>query len=188
MAETAQTSARTSPQTSDVIGTSALAVIGAVAVIMGLGYGFRQPSGGVGPGFLPVMTGGFVVVASLSEIARLYLTAHRGTDAAEESVANEAVEAEQDDASEVDTFGRVESERQSAIVKIFGLLLVALLLVDVVGLLLALAGMVFVVVLWVEKQGWVPALVSSACATLLAYVLFVQLLGVPAPQGMLGLI
>lgn len=197
MAKTKKETEHASPQLSDAIGTSLLAVIGIVAVVMGLGYGFRQPTGEVGPGFLPVVTGGFVAVASLAEIARLYLsTARRDERAAAESVtvnssaggASGAGQPSEVGQEEVDTFGRVKSEREGAILKIFGLLFLALLLVDFIGLLLALAGMVFCVVFWVEKKGLVPALTSSVCAIAVAYLLFVQLLGVPAPQGMLGLI
>lgn len=188
MANTVQDERRATPQLSDVIGTALLGVIGLVAAVMGWGYGFTEEGGEVGPGFLPVVTGGFIVVASLTEIARLYF-APRLKEAAVGGEEEEVVDqASSESGEEVDTFGRVKSERQWAIIKIFGLLLVALALVPFLGLLLSLTSMVFFVVFWVEKQGLVTAAVCSVSAAAIAYALFVQLLGVPVPQGMLGLI
>lgn len=183
MSSTTPLPQRQKPATSDVVGTAILAVVGAIALVMGLGYGFRGDSGQVGPGFLPVATGTFILVASLVEIGRLYLTAGRKSPEPELEASPALAKAE-----ERDTFGRVEGERKQAIIRIFGIMLVSLLIVPIVGLLLALALMVFVIVLWVESKTVLAAFLASAGATAVAYIVFVQLLGVPTPQGMLGVL
>lgn len=192
----------TKPATSDVVGTAILAAIGAFALVMGFGYGFLEEGGQVGPGFLPVVTGGFILVASLAEIARMYLSHGRSggslmdfTEAIEEeakaaigqSAGSEAATTDES-AEQRDTFGRTSSERNWAIVKVFGILLVALLLMPWIGLLLSLTAMVLAIVLWVERKPLLPSVLTAAGAFGGAYIVFVQALGVPLPQGALGLI
>lgn len=176
-----------------MIGTAILAALGAVALIMGVGYGFLEEDGQVGPGFLPVVTGGFILLASLAEIARLYLSGgERSTGkllSLVEDVEEEAKAAiGQTGEEELDTFGRTSAQRGLAIVKIFGLLFLALLLVPLIGLLLSLTAMVLAIVLWVEHKPLLPSLLSTVGAFVVAYLIFVLALGVPVPQGILGLI
>ncbi|MBU5890225.1 hypothetical protein JVV71_23220, partial [Vibrio cholerae O1] len=59
-----RTPPRNRPEVSDVIGTAILGIVGAVAAIMGLGYGLTVEGGQVGPGMLPFLTGGFIFLAS----------------------------------------------------------------------------------------------------------------------------
>lgn len=192
-------SARPKPATSDVVGTAILAAVGAAALIMGIGYGIFEEGGQVGPGFLPVFTGGFILAASLAEIARMYFSrAQRGHSLLDvaETVEEEAKAAighthgrdNTEDGGHVDTFGRTSTERNWAIVKVFGVLLVALLMTPVIGLLLSLMGMALTIVLWVERKPLVPALLATGGGFVAMYLIFVQFLGVPVPQGMLGLI
>ena len=208
------------PKTSDVVGTGLLAVLGLVAVIMGLGYGFLREDGLIGPGFMPVLTGGFILVASLAEIGRLYL-APKGSGSAglggvaeelsaEAATAQSAAHAESaaarsegavgsvgadgadaadgTDGEERDTFGRTAAQRSRTVPLIFAILLGALLLTQLIGMLLSLALMMLCIVHLVEKKPLVPSLLMSAVVPGVAYLIFVQLLGVPLPQGMLGIL
>ncbi|WP_026535112.1 tripartite tricarboxylate transporter TctB family protein [Arthrobacter sp. H14] len=187
---------RKKPATSDVVGTAILGAVGAFALIMGFGYGFLEEDGQVGPGFLPVITGAFILAASLTEIARMYLAhGERSTSSfmgLAETVEEEAKAAVgrtgEPDEEEVDTFGRTSSERNWAIVKVFALLFVALLLIPVIGLLLSLTAMVLAIVLWVERKPLLPGVLTTIGALAVAYSIFVLALGVPVPQGILGLI
>lgn len=184
---------RRKPAPSDVIGTALVGIVGAVALVIGLGYGFLEDDGQVGAGFLPVVTGSFILVASLAELARMYFAepASRGlmslTETAEQE-AKAAIADHKEQAGNLDNFGRTAHERNLAIIKVFGLLLGALVLIPVIGLLLSLTTMVLAIVLWVERKPLVPAVLSTAGVLGLAYLIFIELLGVPAPQGMLGLI
>ncbi|WP_035769422.1 tripartite tricarboxylate transporter TctB family protein [Arthrobacter castelli] len=202
MTSKSEAPARTRPPTSDVVGTAILAAVGAFALVMGFGYGFLEEGGKVGPGFLPVVTGGFILVASLAEITRMYLThGQRGgslmdftedieeeANAAIGQTADPETEGSSESTQQRDTFGRTASPRNRAIVKVFGILLAALLVMPWLGLLLSLTAMVLTVVLWVERKPLLPSVLMAAGALAGAYLIFVQALGVPLPQGALGLI
>lgn len=193
---------RALPKTSDVVGTGLLALLGLVAVLMGLGYGFIGENDQIGPGFMPVLTGTFILVASLAEIGRLYLaptgqsTAGLGglaeelsaEAAAAQSAAHAARDAEGEGPDERDTFGRTAKQRSRTVPLIFAILLGAILLTQLIGMLLSLALMMFAIVVFVEKKPLVPSLVTSVAVLVVAYLIFVQMLGVPLPQGLLGIL
>jgi putative tricarboxylic transport membrane protein len=193
---------RSLPKTSDVVGTGLLALLGLVAVIMGLGYGFIGENDQIGPGFMPIVTGAFILVASLAEIGRLFLapkgqsTAGLGGVAeelsAEAAAAQTAAHAETGDeggaeaGEERDTFGRTAKQRRRTVPLIFTILLGAILLTQLIGMLLSLTLMMFAIIVFVEKKPLVPALLTSAAVLVAAYLIFVQMLRVPLPQGLLG--
>lgn len=192
MADTSSGPTRRRPAASDAIGTALVGIVGAAALVIGLGYGFLRESGEVGAGFLPVVIGAFIFVASLAELARMYFFAEP-VDAGAMSLA-ETAEKEADTAiadnkptESSDSSGRIKRERNLSVLKVFGLLLAALLLIPVIGLLLSLTAMVLAIVLWVERKPLVPAVLTAAGMLGFAYLLFVQFLGVLTPQGMLGL-
>lgn len=200
---------RRHPKVSDVVGTAILAAVGLAAVVMGLGYGFIGENGQIGPGFLPVLVGGFILVASLAEIGRLFLAppgqSTAGLGGVADQLSAEAKAAERaahedlgsgstadqalgDSAEELDTFGRTAKQRNRTVALIFVILLGAMLLMQVIGMLLALTVTMFTIIVFVEKKPLVTALLASAGALLVTYLIFVQMLGVPVPQGMLGIL
>lgn len=188
------TPTRGNPSPSDLIGTALVGAVGLAALVIGLGYGFLQESGEVGAGFVPVTTGGFIFLASLAEFVRMYFFAGPAkggvmsvADSAE-SEAKAAMAGNKDEAEDLDTFGRSAWQRHLAIAKIFGLLLVTLLLIPVIGLLLSLTALVLVLLLWVERMPVIPAVLTTAAVLVGAYLIFIVFLGVPTPQGMLGFI
>src|SRR5699024_1278863 len=190
-----------------------------VALVLGVGYGFTAEDGQIGPGFLPVLVGGFILAASLAEIGRLYLAPRGRSTAALGGIADElSAEAEDtdqearagspassesdgekvahDDAADgsadaqeqTDAFARTTRQRQRTVVMVFAILFVSILLVQVIGMLLALSVMMLSLITLVQRRPVVPALLMSAGTLLVAYLIFVQLLGVPVPQGMLGIL
>ncbi|WP_062946783.1 tripartite tricarboxylate transporter TctB family protein [Brachybacterium sp. sponge] len=192
--------ARSMPNTSDLVGTGILALVGLVAVMMGLGYGFIGDNGQIGPGFMPVLTGAFILVASLADIGRLFLAPKDGSTAglggvaeelsAEAAAAQAAAKEERGASSEeeLDTFGRTAKQRSRTVPLIFGIVLAAVLLIQVLGMLLSLTVMMFAVVFLVERKPLLPSLLTSAAVLAVAYLIFVVMLGVPLPQGMLGIL
>ncbi len=188
------------PNTSDLVGTGILALVGLVAVMMGLGYGFIGDNGQIGPGFMPVLTGAFILVASLADIGRLFLAPKDGSTAglggvaeelsAEAAAAQAAAKEERGASSEeeLDTFGRTAKQRSRTVPLIFGIVLAAVLLIQVLGMLLSLTVMMFAVVFLVERKPLLPSLLTSAAVLAVAYLIFVVMLGVPLPQGMLGIL
>ncbi|MFC9441790.1 MULTISPECIES: tripartite tricarboxylate transporter TctB family protein [Brevibacterium] len=196
---TAKNPPRNRPEVSDVIGTAILGVVGAVAAVMGIGYGLSVDSGEVGPGLLPFLTGTFIFLASVAEIFRLFF-ARVGTSGgrimsavedieatAAESIdsASEAVSA---DGDEVDTFGRTEKQRNRAPFVIFATFGVALALVPVLGLIIALSLAILFLLIVVEKQKWWTSAAATLGAAVFVYIVFGLVLSVPMPTGMLGLI
>lgn len=203
---------RQRPKMSDVVGTGILALVGLVALIMGFDYGFIGENDQIGPGFMPAVVGGFILIASLAEIARLFLAPqgqHSGglggvaeelsaeaaaaQDAARQETANHgdlspADASDAENADGLDTFGRTARQRNVTVVLIFAILFAAVLLTQVIGMLLSLTLMMFSIVVFVEKKPIVPSLLISAGVLVVAYLIFVQMLGVPVPQGMLGIL
>lgn len=188
------------PSRSDVIGTAILGAVGVAAVVMGLQYGFTQPNGQVGPGFLPVLTGGFIALAAVLELVRMYVaptsSVEGGFMEAIERVEQEALTAlsshqggaQGDDAEVEDIFGRTHAQRGTAVIRIFAVMLGAILLTPVLGLLISLALMTFVILKVVERKGWVVSILVSLVALAVFHLIFAQGLNVPLPTGMLDLI
>jgi putative tricarboxylic transport membrane protein len=173
-----------------ILSSAVLAVIGIAAVVGGLGYGVVQEDGLIGPGFLPTMAGGLVAVFAIGDVIgrlRPRTTISQtelilGADA-QETLAEEAA-AE----SDIDIFGRDQKQRTRMLVVVMGILIATLLLVQVLGFLISFALMLIAIAVFVEKRRWVPALVVTAAAIAVTYALFVVLLRVPLPQGLIGII
>ncbi|BBG01769.1 MULTISPECIES: tripartite tricarboxylate transporter TctB family protein [Pseudonocardia] len=184
---------RSRPTRSDLVGTALLAALGAAATVLGYGYGMFDDDGHIGAGFLPTVTGAFILVAALAEIARMYLAAPPaetgslldGVDRIEQRAARATAAAHEE---QRDTFGRTARQRGRAILAVFGILIGALLLVPVIGLLLSLGAMVLAITLGVERKPVVPAVLTTVAVVGAAYLIFVVALGVPTPTGALGLV
>ncbi|MCT1766735.1 tripartite tricarboxylate transporter TctB family protein [Brevibacterium casei] len=194
-----RTPPRNRPEVSDVIGTAILGIVGAVAAIMGLGYGLTVEGGQVGPGMLPFLTGAFIFLASVAEIFRLFF-ARVGTSGGRimsavediEATAAESIDAAADavsaDGEAVDTFGRTERQRNRAPFVIFLTFGIALALVPVLGLIIALSAAILFLLLVVEKQKWWVSALATIGAAVFVYIVFGLVLSVPLPTGMLGLV
>lgn len=126
------------------------------------GYGITKEGGQVGPGFLPLVSGVALAVLSAALLTR---SVRRPPEASEEEV---------------------DPARIRTLWTVFGLLLVALLLVPLIGFLVAFGLLVFAVSAFVEKQRVLPAAGVAVAATLVIYAVFVLFLAVPLPGGLLG--
>lgn len=204
MSEAEPTQTRQRPETSDVVGTVILGVVGLTAVVMGLDYGFTVESGQVGPGFLPVVTGGFIVLATILELVRMFFARSSPIEGSfMEQVENVEEEAraviarthgdgdghgEVESVEELDTFGRSHRQRSTAIVQIFVIILAALLLIPVLGLLISFSVMTLTLFLYVERKPVLVSVLVTGAALAFFYFIFVQGLRVPLPTGMLGII
>lgn len=195
---TERTPPRNRPEVSDVIGTAILGIVGAVAAVMGVGYGLTVEGGEVGPGMLPFLTGAFIFLASVAEIFRLFF-ARVGTSGGRIMSAVEDIEATAADSidaagtasadgEDVDTFGRTERQRNRAPFVIFLTFGVALALVGVLGLIISLSAAILFLLLVVEKQKWWISALATIGAAVFVYIVFGLVLAVPLPTGLLGLI
>jgi hypothetical protein len=167
-----------------------LALIGIGAVIGGIGYGVIEEDGLIGPGFLPTMAGGLVAIFAIGDVvgrlrakptmseAELIL----GAEA--DAVLEEEVAAE----SDIDIFGRTQKQRSRMLVAVLAILVATLLLVPLLGFIISFALMLLSIAVFVEKRKWLPALAVTAAALAVTYLIFVVLLRVPLPQGLIGII
>ncbi|PRY57555.1 tripartite tricarboxylate transporter TctB family protein [Knoellia remsis] len=155
---------------------AAIALLGLVAAVVGSGYGMFGEGGRIGPGFLPVVAGALTAALCASVAVGVVRRAAHGEP--EPSI---------EPVPDIDSTGRSEKQRVLNLWVVFGLTLVALLLVQVVGFLAAFGLLVLVISAVVEKQNVVKSLVITTAALAVVYLLFGLFLGVPLPGGMLGL-
>lgn len=186
--------ARLKEKRSDIIGTLILGVLGATATLMGFGYQVFVEGGQVGPGFMPGAVGLFIFGASMLELGRILLASDALKEdsmmAVVEDVQQDAKEQVSDvgDAQEVDNLGRTAKQRNRAPLYIFVVLAVALLLVDLLGLVVSFALAVAFMIIVIERRPWWVGLIATACAVAFIYVVFKLILNIPLPSGYLGLI
>jgi putative tricarboxylic transport membrane protein len=148
----------------DLIGSLLLLVLGALFAAGGIGYGLQR-GGRIGPGFMPLLAGSALVVFAIL----VGVEALRRPPSSPRSPSKTAEE---------------KSYRFVAVV--MALTSGTVLLVQLLGFLVACALLIFVLVAVVERQGWRSALLISVGATAIIWLIFVRLLVVPLPTGMLG--
>jgi putative tricarboxylic transport membrane protein len=166
--------ALTNPQAQRRVANIGLATLGIAAVIVGAGYGVFDEGGLVGPGFMPVLAGGLMTLFGFLELglnwrSRSITGASAGTDQA-------------------DVRGRTSRQRQQQLWVVFGLVLLALLLLPVLGFLISFGLLLFVCSYAVERQSLLPSLLVSVVSVAAIYGIFVAFLGVPLPTGALGIL
>jgi len=193
--------------------SAVLAAIGSVALVGGLGYGVTVEGGEIGPGFLPAMAGGLVAVfAVLDLVGRLRRRPDRPSqaelildtpsrpddgivlgdplDPGAPTTSTQSIHSPlaTDDDDGVDILGRTQRQRNRMLAVVLGLVVVTLAMVQVVGFLLAFVLLLFVVAVFVEHRRVLPSALVAVAAGVVTYAIFVALLRVPLPQGLLGLI
>ena len=193
--------------------SAVLAAIGSAALVGGLGYGVTVEGGEIGPGFLPAMAGGLVAVfAVLDLVGRLRRRPDRPSqaelildtpsrpddgivlgdplDPGAPTTSTQSIHSPlaTDDDDGVDILGRTQRQRNRMLAVVLGLVVVTLAMVQVVGFLLAFVLLLFVVAVFVEHRRVLPSALVAVAAGVVTYAIFVTLLRVPLPQGLLGLI
>ncbi|MCJ0702204.1 tripartite tricarboxylate transporter TctB family protein [Frigoribacterium faeni] len=193
--------------------SAVLAAIGSAALVGGLGYGVTVEGGEIGPGFLPAMAGGLVAVfAVLDLVGRLRRRPDRPSqaelildtrsrpddgivlgdplDPGAPTTSTQSIHSPlaTDDDDGVDILGRTQRQRNRMLAVVLGLVVVTLAMVQVVGFLLAFVLLLFVVAVFVERRRVLPSALVAVAAGVVTYAIFVALLRVPLPQGLLGLI
>lgn len=72
-----------------------------------------------------------------------------------------------------------------SLILVFGLTLVATLLIPVLGLLVSFGLLILVLVTFVERESILSGVVLSVGTSVVAWLVFVQFLGIPLPEGVL---
>lgn len=168
----------------EIVAYGLVAALGVAFVATSFGYGLRTDDGWVGPGFLPLVVGGLLFLLSGVELARRL----RGSGHEDDSAAAEARPVDEQETGEpaTDIFGRTEAQRIRQLWTVAAALLVAILLTPLLGLPVAFGLLVFFISVWVESRPIVTALVITGVSVAVVHTVFVVLLGVPLPGGLLG--
>ncbi len=177
--------------------SAALAVLGAAAFCGGLGYGLTNDDGTVGTGFLPAGAGAVIVVLALVDCVQSVLAGRHETPARQEGFdelldqdGHEQLmaEAEADGNEDVDVLGRTASQRNRLLLMVLGIVLLSVLLVPLVGFLFSMAILLLAITIGVERMRPLTAVIVVVSALAVVWLVFGQLLSVPLPTGLLGII
>ena len=172
-----------------LVASMVLTGLGLVAAVVGAGYGVLGDDSQVGPGFMPVLAGGLMVLFGLLDLGVGLRTRPRGRDSAAAGSSEETVaDSSPRDDSDVDLLGRTSRQRKRQLWVVFALVLGSLLVVSVLGFLLAFGLLVFVCSYAVERQRLLPSALVSTLSIVAVHAIFVLFLGVPLPTGVLGIL
>ncbi|WP_207454426.1 tripartite tricarboxylate transporter TctB family protein [Herbiconiux sp. SYSU D00978] len=163
-----------------------LAVIGIAAVLGGTGYGMFVDGGEVGPGFLPVFAGSLVALFAVLDVMGRLKRVPEHDPLKEVAGADEELAADLAAESDVDIFGRTQSQRTRMLAIVLGVLVATLALVQVLGFIPAFGLMLFVIAVFVERRKWLPSLLVTVVTCVVVYLIFVTFLRVPLPEGVFG--
>jgi len=153
-----------------------LPALGVAVVASSFSYGVFGDGGRVGPGFLPLVTGGLLALLGGAQLAERL----RPTPAPESRDAPAAP----DDGTGVDALGRTEQQRVRQLWMVVAAILVAIPLVTLLGFLIAFGLLVLFVTTVVERRPLLPAAVITLAAVGLVYGVFGLFLNVPLPVGL----
>ena len=193
-----------------------LAALGLGALVMALSYGLFLDDLRVGPGLVPGVVGGLILLVAGWELLatlRGHRTSHDhglaeivvaavetpGGHVAPEGTASPddgpvelhgpagAVAAPGPGMDDIDIFGRTPQQRARQLLIVFVALVAAVLLVPVLGFLVSFFVLSLFISAVVERRRWIPSVIVSFLAVAAVYGLFVGFLEVPLPTGLLGM-
>jgi putative tricarboxylic transport membrane protein len=154
-------------ETPDFIGSGLLVALGAAFALGSLQYGVIE-GGRIGPGFMPFLSG--------------VLLAFFGTLIAVEAAVRRVRRRERPAGVTEISRGRQEVP-SGPVATVFGLTLVAILLIPVLGFFLSFGLLIAVLVAFVEREGWRLGLTMGVGGAVFAWLVFAQLLNIPVPRG-----
>ena len=167
-------------QRTDVVAGAVVTLVGVVALALALNWSFFAADGTPGPGFFPVLLSAALVVLGV-------VLAVQGVRPARIEV--RAIGA----VSEVEKHGDGGDEGEPLLpdrrkpLVIGALFVVALPLLSVLGFVPAMVLLMLAVLYGVERRRGVWPAVAALVVPIGLYELFVELLGIQLPTGMLGL-
>ena len=157
----------------DLIGSALLVALGVAFAIGGTGYGVFGEGSRIGPGFMPLVAGVLLVVFGVMIGVEAALRRGRVPSQRVQNMEQGGVEGE-------------EEEGGRTVVVAFGLMLVTVLLIPVLGFLLSFGLLILALVTFVEREGWLRGILLSVSAIAVTWLTFVVLLEIPLPLGILG--
>lgn len=174
----------------DLAMSAVLGLLGAAMAVYSVRYSVFEQGGRIGPGFMPFVAGLALAAFSAWACAEIVIrgrradraTARAAVQPTAEPAATPAVEEPPAPAQPAD--GRTNRK----VVLVFGLTVAAAVLTSLTGFLVAFGLLVLVLLAVVERERlWLAASISVAAVTV-SWLVFVRLLGVPLPGGVLHLL
>lgn len=170
-----------------------IAVVGGFAFVESFGYGWFNEGHRIGPGLLPGVLGGLVLVVALA----LLVTGLRDRTPKEHGLAEIATATTADDSGvgqpdvladdEPDIFGRTAAQRFRQLQMVTVAVIVALLVVPLLGLLGSMFLFCLFVSIVVERRPWLPSVLINGISIAAVWGVFGVFLEVPLPAGYLGI-
>lgn len=175
-------------QRADVVAGTVVAVLGAFALVTALNLAFLSDSGVPGPGFFPTLLSGLLVVLGVVLGATSALGRQRRGRARRDSDVDAADPAGRPSSGELTAAaspsGRGQVLRAGTVWVCF---LVAVPILTFVGFVPAMAILIALLLFGVERRLNWRSLVVAVVVPVGVYELFVHLLGIPLPTGVLPL-
>ena len=167
----------------ELIAFAAITAIGGFLVVTAGQYSVIDGEGMIGGGFLPFIAG---VTLSVLGGLQLIATAGRVRALAGDRARLERNEAERrEEAALPDAFGRTGKQRLHQLGLVTVALIASIALAPLVGLLGALTLLSIYISAFIERRSWWASIAISLASVGLVYLIFVVLLGVPLPGGLL---
>lgn len=162
-----------------------MTALGISVAVVAPGYGLDVDGERIGPGFLPLVAGVGLAVLSLVQLA-----SHLRATAAARRERGGGAEPEVDPHGEesTDVLGRTGANRTRNMRLVTVAIVVTVLLIPVIGFLESFALLLLFVSVVVERRPVLPAVAITLIAVTVVYVIFVVLLNVRLPMGLLALV
>jgi hypothetical protein len=158
-----------------------LFVIGAFVFLTGLDYGVRGDDALIGPGAAPLVLGVLLSIGALvifaSSIRKFREAAKQNQDADRDLRVTRRL-------SEAAVYTRKSVLRPMSIIALVGL---GFSLIPLLGVIVSMSLTVVVLAMVVERLRLFPALIMGIVAAIVLWLIFVQLLSVRLPTGLVGL-
>lgn len=170
----------------DLVIAGTLGALGAAMAVRSIGYHLLGSGGRIGPGFMPFVAGIALAVFSAWACVEIVVQARRAEPGSAAASTGEAVGTEEATGTAAKSTESPGTKRK--VVLVFLLAVGATALTAVTGFLIAFGLLVFVLLAAVEREPLKLAAPISVAAVAMSWLVFIRLLGVPLPGGLLGLL
>ena len=164
----------------DLIGGGLLVAVGAAFAIGATQYGLFGEGGRIGPGFMPFAAGTLLIVFGTMIAAEGVLRSRRPSHPVGER-SGYAV-----GGGTAPAGGGEEGAQDRSVAVAFGLMLVTILLVPVLGFLVSFGLLILALVTFVEREGWLRGILFSVGSVAVTWLAFVEFFKIPLPVGIVG--
>ena len=178
-------------RSAEVAAFAVLTALGAAVVVSSFGYGILLEENRIGPGFLPLVTGGLLLLLSGAQLVSRLRAPHpqaAETPAWLAEAADVHPEPRAEEPEATDVLGRTHAYRVRQLWMVVAAVLVAIALVPFSGFLVTFGLLVLFITTYVERCRPLSAGAITLGAVTVVYAVFGVFLNVPLPAGLLDLV